>query len=47
MKKLIIAGASAGLLVAVGCTKKLDTDLKKARYDIGQQIGGNIKKQNI
>jgi FKBP-type peptidyl-prolyl cis-trans isomerase FkpA/FKBP-type peptidyl-prolyl cis-trans isomerase FklB len=47
MKKLIIAGASAGLLVAVGCTKKLDTDLKKASYAIGQQIGGNMKQQNI
>lgn len=47
MKKLLIAGASAGLLVAVGCTKKLDTDLKKASYAIGQQIGGNMKQQNI
>ncbi|HEY8270826.1 MAG TPA: FKBP-type peptidyl-prolyl cis-trans isomerase [Pseudobdellovibrionaceae bacterium] len=47
MKKLIIAGASAGLLIAVGCTKKLDTDQKKASYAIGQQIGGNMKQQNI
>jgi len=47
MKKLIIAGSSAALLVAVGCTKKLDTDLKKASYAIGQQIGGNMKQQNI
>lgn len=47
MKKLVIAGATAGLLVAVGCTKKLDTDLKKASYAIGQQIGGNMKQQNI
>lgn len=47
MKKLLIAGASAGLLIAVGCTKKLDTDLKKASYAIGQQIGGNMKQQNI
>lgn len=47
MKKLVIAGASAALLVAVGCTKKLDTDLKKASYAIGQQIGGNMKQQNI
>lgn len=47
MKKLIIAGASAGLLITVGCTKKLDTDQKKASYAIGQQIGGNMKQQNI
>jgi FKBP-type peptidyl-prolyl cis-trans isomerase FkpA/FKBP-type peptidyl-prolyl cis-trans isomerase FklB len=47
MKKLIIAGASAGLLIAVGCTKKLDTDQKKASYAIGQQIGTNMKQQNI
>jgi len=47
MRKLLIAGATAGLLVAVGCTKKLDTDLKKASYAIGQQIGGNMKQQNI
>lgn len=47
MKKLVIAGATAALLVAVGCTKKLDTDLKKASYAIGQQIGGNMKQQNI
>lgn len=47
MKKLVIAGTSAALLVAVGCTKKLDTDQKKASYAIGQQIGGNMKQQNI
>lgn len=47
MKKLIIAGASMGLILAVGCTKKLDTDMKKASYAIGQQIGGNMKQQNI
>ncbi|WP_413290748.1 FKBP-type peptidyl-prolyl cis-trans isomerase [Bdellovibrio sp. HCB337] len=47
MKKLVIAGAAAGLVIAVGCTKKLDTDQKKASYAIGQQIGGNMKQQNI
>jgi FKBP-type peptidyl-prolyl cis-trans isomerase FkpA/FKBP-type peptidyl-prolyl cis-trans isomerase FklB len=47
MKKLVIAGVSAGLLIAVGCTKKLDTDLKKSSYAIGQQIGTNMKQQNI
>jgi len=47
MKKLVIAGSTAALLIAVGCTKKLDTDQKKASYAIGQQIGGNMKQQNI
>lgn len=42
-----MAGSTAALLVAVGCTKKLDTDQKKASYAIGQQIGGNMKQQNI
>jgi FKBP-type peptidyl-prolyl cis-trans isomerase len=30
-----------------GCSKKLDTDKKKASYAIGQQIGQNLKNQNI
>ncbi|MBK9321787.1 MAG: FKBP-type peptidyl-prolyl cis-trans isomerase [Bdellovibrionaceae bacterium] len=47
MKKLVFVGASAALLVVVGCTKKLDTDQKRASYAIGQQIGGNMKQQNI
>lgn len=47
MKKLVMVGASAALLAAVGCTKKLDTDQKKASYAIGQQIGSNMKQQNI
>jgi FKBP-type peptidyl-prolyl cis-trans isomerase len=47
MKKLVIAGSVAGLLMAVGCTKKLDNDLKKSSYAIGQQIGTNMKQQNI
>ncbi|RYZ82554.1 MAG: FKBP-type peptidyl-prolyl cis-trans isomerase [Proteobacteria bacterium] len=47
MNKLVIAGAAASLIVAIGCTKKLDTDQKKASYAIGQQIGGNMKQQNI
>jgi FKBP-type peptidyl-prolyl cis-trans isomerase len=29
----------------LGCTKKLDTDNKRASYAIGQQIGKNIKQQ--
>lgn len=39
----------AGLAVVAGCNKgaKLDTDLQKASYAIGQQIGSNLKGQNI
>ncbi len=47
MNKLVLVGASVALLGVVACTKKLDTDLKKASYAIGQQIGGNMKQQNI
>lgn len=50
MKKLILAGAGAALMVtAVSCTKKakLDNDKSKASYAIGQQIGQNLKQQNI
>lgn len=32
---------------AVGCEKKLDNDQRKASYAIGQQIGANLKSQNI
>ncbi len=44
--------ASAGVaLVVIGtaCTRKvkLDTDTKKSSYAIGQQIGTNLKQQNI
>lgn len=46
-KKLVVAGSTAALFVIVGCSKKLDTDQKKASYAIGQQIGGNMKQQNI
>lgn len=34
-------------LVMSACTPKLDTDDKKASYAIGQQIGTNLKNQNI
>ncbi len=35
-------------LVFISCTKtKLDTDVKKASYTIGQQFGKNLKDQNI
>lgn len=41
-------GSLLGLvLVTVGCEKKLDTDQRKASYAIGQQIGSNLKNQNI
>lgn len=46
MNKLILAAALATFAL-VGCTKKLDTDVKQASYAIGQQIGGNLKSQNI
>ncbi|GIL16506.1 MAG: peptidyl-prolyl cis-trans isomerase [Oligoflexia bacterium] len=38
---------SVALFSQVGCEKKLDTDQKKASYAIGQQIGQNLKGQNI
>ena len=50
MKKLVMASAGAVLmLTAVSCTKKakLDNDKSKASYAIGQQIGQNLKQQNI
>lgn len=40
-------GVSAAMLLGAGCQKKLDTDAKKASYAIGQQIGSNLKKQDI
>jgi FKBP-type peptidyl-prolyl cis-trans isomerase len=39
--------AIAGMLFIAGCEKKLDTDQRKASYAIGQQIGQNLKGQNI
>ncbi|MEZ0391310.1 MAG: FKBP-type peptidyl-prolyl cis-trans isomerase [Pseudobdellovibrionaceae bacterium] len=47
MKRHLIVAASALALVTVGCQKKLDDDKKKASYAIGQQIGTNLKNQNI
>lgn len=43
-KVMILA---SGLVLVSGCEKKLDTDMKKASYAIGQQIGANLKSQNI
>lgn len=42
-----VAMVAAAALVVGGCTKKLDSDKKKASYAIGQQIGQNLKNQNI
>lgn len=46
---LVLASASllATTMVVGGCSKKLDTDKKKASYAIGQQIGQNLKSQSI
>lgn len=44
-----LIAVATGLVLVVGCTKKpkLDTDMQKASYAIGQQIGQNLKNQNI
>lgn len=40
---------ASGFVLTLGCEKKikLDTDQQKASYAIGQQIGQNLKNQNI
>ncbi|QLY24319.1 FKBP-type peptidyl-prolyl cis-trans isomerase [Bdellovibrio sp. KM01] len=49
MNKLVLGGLVVALAASTACTRKvkLDTDIKKASYAIGQQIGGNLKQQNI
>lgn len=47
MKKILGLALGITLLGVVACQKKLDTDIKKASYAIGQQIGTNLKSQNI
>lgn len=50
MNKLVLGGlVVAAMAFTTACQKKvkLDTDAKKASYAIGQQIGGNLKQQNI
>ncbi|MGZ3771386.1 MAG: FKBP-type peptidyl-prolyl cis-trans isomerase [Bdellovibrio sp.] len=50
MNKLVVGGlVVAATAFTTACQKKvkLDTDTKKASYAIGQQIGGNLKQQNI
>lgn len=44
-KKVLVFAALA--LAFTGCTKKLDSDMKKSSYAIGQQIGQNLKQQQI
>lgn len=50
MNKMILGSlAIIALAFTSACSKKvkLDTDIKKASYAIGQQIGTNLKQQNI
>jgi FKBP-type peptidyl-prolyl cis-trans isomerase FkpA/FKBP-type peptidyl-prolyl cis-trans isomerase FklB len=49
MNKFVMGGLVVALAFTAACTKKvkLDTDTKKSSYAIGQQIGGNLKQQNI
>lgn len=47
MNRLMIVCAVVGAVGLTACQKKLDTDVKKASYAIGQQIGGNLKAQSI
>ncbi len=45
--KMLVVLAMATVMMTVGCSKKLDTDKKKASYAIGTQIGQNLKSQSI
>lgn len=50
MNKLVLGGlVISAMAFNTACERKvkLDTDMKKASYAIGQQIGGNLKQQNI
>lgn len=47
MANKILVVMAVTSLALIGCQKKLDTDTKKASYAIGQQIGNNLKSQNI
>lgn len=42
-----LAAISSILVFVAGCEKKLDSDKNKASYAVGQQIGQNLKNQNI
>jgi len=43
----LATGLAVIAVVLSGCDKKLDSDAKRASYAIGQQIGKNLKDQNI
>lgn len=47
MTKRLVLPALIVAAALVGCQKKLDTDERRASYAIGQQIGTNLKTQNI
>jgi len=49
VNKLVLGAAVIALALTTACNRKvkLDNDMKKASYAIGQQIGGNLKQQNI
>lgn len=49
MNKLVVGGLVVAAVAVSACQKKvsLDSDIRKASYAIGQQIGGNLKQQNI
>lgn len=47
MKGLLGIVLGMSLIGLVACQKKLDTDIKRASYAIGQQIGTNLKSQQI
>lgn len=49
MKAFVLLFAGAIVAMQLGCEKKakLDNDMGRASYAIGQQIGNNLKAQNI
>lgn len=49
MNKLILIAPLAAVALQLGCEKKpkLDNDMSRASYAIGQQIGTNLKNQNL
>lgn len=49
MRKLLLIAPMALFALQMGCEKKakLDNDMSRASYAIGQQIGSNLKNQNL
>lgn len=47
MKLISLLGCLACTFALFACSKKLESDQQKASYFIGQQIGNNLKKQNL